>query len=97
MRNIGSYRAASSLPVLVLALATLLASCGGGSDSGRASAQSAGTSAGCPQVGMQCSGDSGSVAAAADFAPTEESNSSGTSLSAGGDWRAAWGSEAADA
>ena len=59
MGNIGSYRGARALPVLTLTLTTLLASCGGSSsDSGRATAQSAGTSVGCPQVGMQCSGDS---------------------------------------
>ncbi len=59
MGNIGSYRGARALPVLTLTLTTLLTSCGGSSsDSGLATAQSAGTSVGCPQVGMQCSGDS---------------------------------------
>jgi hypothetical protein len=59
MEKIRSYRATPALSVLAIALATLLASCGGSSsDSGRATAQSAGTSVGCPQTGMQCSGDS---------------------------------------
>ena len=60
MGNIGSYRQALALalPVLTMALATLLASCGGSSDSGRATAQSGGTGVDCPEVGMQCSGGS---------------------------------------
>ena len=89
MEKIGSYRSARALPVLTLAVATLLASCGGSSDAGRATAQSAGTSAGCPQVGMQCSGDSTSTLnlGAAEFANYFSGIASNTTISGGASGR----------